>query len=389
MRMRVAKVTVGLFFLLLLLGGVLLVALPERTFSETENRSLTTLPRFTLRRLWSGEYSDGIHRYFADQFPFRDVLVELKATCELVAGRGENDGILLGDNNTLARRRFSMLRAEGECGAANDHYDETLLALSAEGVLRAERALNVPLSVAFTGRSIDVNADAFSYPDIYSRELLSSLRVHLQACESYVDVVTPLRSRAAEGEGVYYRTDHHWTSLGAYYAYAELMRAWGMEADLLPREAFSVETVEGFYGTAHAAAGWRFVPPDTLELWHVDNEDAFTVTVDGRRTEGFFSRAYLATRDKYAVYLDGVHECTIIEKEGEERERLVIFKDSFANSIAPFLAQHFDLVLLNLSSTRNDYTDLSRYASEYGADRVLVLYTLENVMTTDTVARFR
>ena len=71
-----------------------------------------------------------------------------------------------------------------------------------------------------------------------------------------------------------------------------------------------------------------------------------------------------------------------VTKEGEERQTLVIFKDSFANSLAPFLAQHFDLVLLNLSS-RRDFTNVSKLVDEYGGDRALMVYTVENVITSD------
>jgi hypothetical protein len=68
---------------------------------------------------------------------------------------------------------------------------------------------------------------------------------------------------------------------------------------------------------------------------------------------------------------------------------LLLLKDSFANALAPFLAQHFDLVLLNLSSTRTDFTDLSKYAAEYGADRILLVYTVENVVCTDRLEKLR
>ena len=90
------------------------------------------------------------------------------------------------------------------------------------------------------------------------------------------------------------------------------------------------------------------------------------------------------------MFLDGVHDVVTIQKSGEEdRPTLLLLKDSFANSIAPFLARHFDLVLLNLSSTRTDFTNASFYAEKYSADRVLLLYTLENVITADRLSRLK
>ncbi|MBO5294277.1 MAG: hypothetical protein J6B71_03415 [Clostridia bacterium] len=134
----------------------------------------------------------------------------------------------------------------------------------------------------------------------------------------------------------------------------------------------------------------KFVPPDTMELWLLGNEDEFTVTADGRDLDGFYSMGYLAKKDKYSTFLDGTHDVVTVKKRtDEERQTLVIFKDSFANALAPFLAQHFDLVLLNLSSVRTDYTDVTAYAREYDADRVLLVYTLENVITADKLTRMR
>jgi len=205
-----------------------------------------------------------------------------------------------------------------------------------------------------------------------------------------VETVPELRRRYDAGEQVYYRTDHHWTTLGAYYAYAELMRSFGMEAEIIPMEAFTRQVASNdFYGTSWSAGGMKQVAPDALEIWLLGNEDAFCVTADGRELGGLYSQSYLAKKDKYSVFLDGTHDVVTVKKEGEERQTLPLFKDSFANALAPFLAQHFDLVLLNLSSTRNDYTDIGARVAEYGADRALIVYTLENVITADKLNRLR
>jgi hypothetical protein len=100
--------------------------------------------------------------------------------------------------------------------------------------------------------------------------------------------------------------------------------------------------------------------------------------------------SYLERKDKYSAFLDGTHDVVTIRKNtSEERPTLLLLKDSFANAMAPFLAQHFDLVLLNLSSVRSDFTDVTRYAEEYAADRVLLLYTIENAVTANKLTKLR
>jgi hypothetical protein len=169
------------------------------------------------------------------------------------------------------------------------------------------------------------------------------------------------------------------------------MKSFGMEDEVIPMDAFDRQTVSrDFYGTNWSAGGMKFVSPDTVELWYLGNESEFTVEADGFALEGLYTLRHLDNKDKYSVFLDGTHDVVTVKKAtGVDRPTLVLFKDSFANSVAPFLAQHFDLVLLNLSSTRNDYTDLSARAEEYGADYVLLMYSMENVITTRKMNRVR
>lgn len=390
MKNKLNTVTVCVFAALLLGFSIAFWILPDRGFSAEENRSLRTLPRFTWERLFDGSYADEINEYFADQFPVRDSLVGLKGVCETVLIKGENNGILRGKDGQLAKRLFDVHCADGRVIADCDGFDADHLRAAGEGLARATEALDVPLTVLLTGRTIDVAASAFSYPREGSDALLAAMREAIPSSVDYVETVPEMRRRYDAGEAVYYRTDHHWTTLGAYYAYAELMRSFGMEDEIIPMDAFERKTVsEAFYGTAWSAGGMKDIPPDSMELWLLGNEDSFTVTADGRAIDGLYSYGYLEKKDKYSFFLDGTHDVVTVTGKGEDRPTLLLLKDSFANALAPFLAQHFDLVLLNLSSTRNDYTDLSARVAEYGADRALIVYTLENVIAADKLCRLR
>jgi len=126
-----------------------------------------------------------------------------------------------------------------------------------------------------------------------------------------------------------------------------------------------------------------------MDFWLLGNEDSFAVTADGKMLEGMYSTAYLAQKDQYSAFLDGTHDIvTVKKKDGTARPTLLLFKDSFANSLAPFLAQHFDLVLLNLSSARTDFSDTQALVKQYKADRVLLVYTLENVVGATKLQKF-
>ena len=392
MKHRHAIMTVVSFVFLLCFTAIAFWLIPDKTFSARENRALQTLPQMSVQAFLSGDLSSAYNDYYADQFVARDLLVGLKGRLELLVAKGENNGILLGSNGQLAKRLFSTARTNGNTAEDSDLIDVEHLKNAAAGINRAAANAEVPFAVFLTGRTLDVAASAFSYPTKESEQMLEILRTNVQKGAGYLDLVPAYRSRYESGEYVYYRTDHHWTTLGAYYAYCDIMKAFGMEEDIIPAESFQKETVSSdFYGTFAAKSGFYFVAPDSIELWLLGNEDSFLVIADGKPLqEGFYNRAHLEGNDQYSVFLDGTHDVvTITKKDGTDRPKLAIFKDSFANAVAPFLTQHFDLVLYNLSSPRTDYTDVTVYTKACGADAALVLYTLGNVIETDKINRLR
>jgi hypothetical protein len=282
-----------------------------------------------------------------------------------------------------------MRCADGTVTNDIDIADTGVLDAAADAIERVDESLGLPFTVLLPPRPIDVAADAFDYPreigDVIPKHLFEAIPEHISA----IDLTPEFQARHRNGEYIYYRTDHHWTTRGAYYAYCALMREWGMEREVLPEDAFAQVTVSNaFYGTLWSAGGMKQIRPDSMELWTLGNEGDFSVTVDGRAADGFYNRTYLQKKDKYSTFLDGTHDCvTVTRRDGVKRPRLLILKDSFANAMAPFLAQHFDLVLLNLSSTRSDFTDLTALATAYDADLAVLIYTLENMITADRLSR--
>ncbi|MBQ8440378.1 MAG: hypothetical protein IJX19_06945 [Clostridia bacterium] len=389
MSRKLQIVTVVLFVTVLFAFSIGFILTPDQSFSEQENRSLRSFPKFTWKKLASGAFGDEINDYFADQFPLRDALVGLKGYSENTLGKGENNGVILGKDGQLQTRLFDMLWADGSIVKDTDVYDPATVQKALDGINRAEDSLEIPFSVLLTGRVIDVSVSASDYPAQFSDALLTQLREGMGDGVDYIETVPMFREKYDAGEYVYYKTDHHWTTLGAYYAYVETLKSFGMEDEILPMDAFERETVSKcFYGTAWSAGGMKFVPPDQIEHWTLGNESEFSITADGRELSGFYSDSYLEKKDQYSFFLDGTHDVVTIKKEGEERPTLLILKDSFANSMAPFLAQHFDLVLLNLSS-RKDFTNVTAFAEEYEADRALIVYTVENVVTADKLSKLR
>lgn len=389
----IAIATIALFGGVLFICGILFWILPDKEKSEQENRMLQGLPEWTPKRFFDGDFGNEMNAYYADQFPARDFLVGVKGSTEFLLGKGENNGVLLGKNGQLAPHLFTAYMQDGTVVQDTDSFDPDTVLAGCDAVLRLRTSLaekGIPLTVLLPPRTIDVAASAFSFPTEGSDALHDAVYGHLTG-EGVIDMTAFFRQKYDAGEYVYYRTDHHWTTRGAYYAYLSLMESFGMSEQVLPADDFSVRQVPGFYGTAWSRAGFKFVESDTLELWMRGNESEFVVRDEktGQSFSGFYNLELLEQKDKYAAFFDGTHGVlTVTKTGGEKRERLLIVKDSFANSVMPFLAQHFDLVVLNLSGS-GDETRVSRYCEEYQCDRVLLLYNVENVVSSPRLSRVK
>jgi hypothetical protein len=401
---KTINTTVTVLFLLLIFGfGVAFWAVPDNGFSPEENRPLQTFPTLSVDGWLEGKVSSQLITYYSDQFPLRGTWLDLHAFGELGAGRGESNGVLVAPNGQLAVRRFDAYLSRFERLEDTDYYSPDHVQRGLNALIDLDKALaerKIPLCVLLAPRTIDVTAADFGYPTELTDGLDETIRHTLgDAGVNSVELLETFREMHEAGEYVYYRTDHHWTTKGAYVAYTAVMESWGMEEEILPYDAFTVREIQGFYGTTHSRAGLSCIPPDTLEIWEAPDDNRYTVferSGDDVKTiieSGFINETYLSEKDKYSAFLDGTHNCLfIIDKEaaerGESRPRLLLARDSFANSMVPFLARHFDICMVNLTGSV-DMTDLSSLCREYACGRVLVVCNRENLITSDCLTRVR
>lgn len=398
---RKIHITITALFLILIFGfGIAFWVVPDSDFSPEENKPLQTFPVLTAKSWLDGQVSSRLITYYSDQFPLRRGWVNIHAMGELGALRGESNGVLVGDNGQLTVRRFDAYVSRLERLEDTDYYCAPHVDKGLEALIDLQEALKqkqIPLCVLLAPRTIDVTAGDFAYPSDISDRLDATIRSTLGTAKvNSVELLDTFRRMHKAGEYVYYRTDHHWTTKGAYVAYTAVMESWGMGEQILPESAFTVRQIPDFYGTTHARAGLSAIPPDTLEIWEREDDSRYTVfELSGQDAavktvieSGFINEKFLSEKDKYGAFLDGTHRMLfIMDREaadrGEARPRLLLARDSFANSMVPFLARHFDICMVNLSG---GMTNLSELAQEYGCQRVLVVCNRENLITSDCVA---
>ena len=384
MKKRAERLTVILFCVIIASLSLAFLLLPDREFSPQENRALASFPELNAETFFSGDFGKEMNLYFADQFPLRTAFVKLKGGAELGMLRGENNGVLY-SYDQLAVKNFNAYKSILESTEDTDRIYAASIRAQLESLARFGESAGIPIVTLIPPRTIDVADGSFSY-DRPDGDLLYDLASALLKDKAgYVDTLSLFREKYEAGEYVYYRTDHHWTTLGAYYAYCEVMDALGKADDVLPREAFEVEQTESFSGTTAARGNFPFYRKDVLELWRLPDDGAYEILADGEPLDGFYALHYLSESDKYAVFLDGTHNLTTVKKPGEERETLLVAKDSFANCLIPFLAREYDVVAVNIHTI----TSLSAAAETYGADAILILCNGENLITTGDLGKIK
>ncbi|MCI8387829.1 MAG: hypothetical protein HFE63_05120 [Clostridiales bacterium] len=380
---------------ILTIGGVLAVIYgfsaatlftPDNDFSEDENRYLQLKPKFSLEALVDGSFTSEIADYYSDQIPLRNIFVGTKAISEIALFKQENDDVLLGsDGHIIAKNDYPNLSEADKNVKAINRF------LSAMETSSDSAFVGIDFKVAIAGRSQDVLEKYM--PSLYpaserTEQIFDYVYDRLEA--PHIELLEPLKSRADSGEYVYYRTDHHWTTLGAYYAYVEIMKSYGIEP--YPIDYFTRETAsEEFYGTTWSKAGMKWIAPDTIEFFRWDGDDDMVTEIvdNGKTLDGMYDRSYLDVKDKYSSFIGGNNGYVkIYPADGSplrsvEREKLILIKDSFGHSLAPFLAAHFDLEILDLRYYKLPVIDFVR---ESGADRVLILYNMDGLVSSNSLA---
>ena len=174
------------------------------------------------------------------------------------------------------------------------------------------------------------------------------------------------------------------TTAGAYVGYTALCKY--LDKAPIDRDKLNAEIYPNFYGTTYSTAGFWLSKPDDIEVWsNPGNGGNIKVTI----TEGTESKEYntlyfyshLDEDDKYPVFLDGNHALTTIENSSADRGTIVVVKDSFSHSLAPFLAENYRKVIL--VDMRYYKQSVSQIVKDEEAEQVLVLYGIDN-FSTDT-----
>ena len=350
---RTDIITIVLFCGFLAVMAVLYLFAPKDDFSENEKRYLSEFPTLQWDTLASGDWGTDVETYLADHIPGRNFFVGLNAYFDLFTGRQAGKDIQLSGDRLVE---------------APVEWDESA----------AQRNMSILQSLTeTTGQELDL----MIVPSAGWASGLSGYTDEAQIADIYalagdgirtMDTVSPFRNQSE----LYFKTDHHWNSAGAYAAYNAYMAQRGR--DCPAADEFTQEIAGQFQGSTYSRSALWLTDAEDLVLWH--SGSTLTVTNGESKTvhDGVFYRERLDEADKYTVFLDGNHSIVRIQNP-DATGKLLVIRDSYANLLGCFLAESYEeVVLIDLRYYKQP---VSQLIAEEGFDNILVCYSLSNFLT--------
>ena len=235
-------------------------------------------------------------------------------------------------------------------------------------------------------------SSGITLPDaLYGKDIFSDQKAAEDGIIGFMNdkvVSVPLNKAmmAHRGEYIYFRTDHHWTATGAYYAYAEFCKAAGKTPT--PLESYETEEFTGFLGTFYRdtnESSHLGDNPDTVVAYHPLSADA---TLDYTDKNGqvirwpiIYDQSSAPASYKYGTFVGGDQPYTIIKNPAlTDGSSCVVVKESFGNAFVPFLVDHYETV--HVIDYRYWEGSVSDFVKTNGVDDVLFVNNLSAIRSS-------
>ena len=419
--MKKQQLNIIFFLLPLFLLGVLNLLAPNKPIiSELENRALKTKPQFTAQKLWSGEYFREYENYFADNFIFRENFVKISSTVNnlwslpsqekvtIVLNQGANVAAKQNKNNNDQNTGSEEREKPDEEIKNNDNQQDSLKeekgSVTGKVLVLNDKAMEIHTFNAeaskyyadfindFQKRLADKNCQVYSlitptqiefmndsrYKELSSpqKETIDYVYELLNPSITTIDAYQALKQNT--DKYIYFRSDHHWTALGAYYAYTAFIEAKSEKP--IPIEQYKVEQVKPYLGSLYSTTLSKEIKgnPDTVYLYQPLIDYEYTVYYENPIKIPLLDMRHAENTNKYGIFLGGDHPWGKITTAQKNGKKIMVIKDSYANAFVPFLLPHYEEIYI--VDPRQFTLDIFAFIEENNIREVLFL---NYVLVTD------
>lgn len=424
---RILKIAVS-FFMTVIISTICLIMPLRPTVSETEKRELAKFPEFSFSAFFSGDYFSDISLWFSDTVPFRDSLMDMNSTLRRLMGtsgslRGFNEGAAgdeipvapedsLSEGETLEEaepetlpenvtyppdkedvKNVEKLGSIVVCDNAGfeyynfsketaDNYAKTLNTAAA----RYGEGRNIFASIAPTSADITMNEKERAKLSVSDQKeainyIFSATSSDVRAFNCFENI------KQHRDEYVYFRTDHHWTALAAYYAYEVFCQEKGITP--LALSDYEIWSFEGFLGTFYADSGSSDMKatPDRVDAYKPPCNYKMTVTDKSGSTYEMpllYDETDASASNKYSTFISGDNPFSeITNTDKTEGESCVVIKESFGNAFVPFLVYHYKTVYV--IDYRYYRGSLGSFLEQYDVNDIIFLNNVSMTRTDSLV----
>lgn len=435
---RIIKVSVSV--ITVLLASVICFIIPLRpTVSETEKRQLSEFPEFSFSALADGSYFSDISTWFADTVPFRDALVKMNIKLQNLLGtsgavRGFQEAVpgdeipepIPSDNqNTDSTNPSNAETTEHEtlapeditypsidnpapiieklgyiavCGDAGYEYYNFVQSTADNYIKALNTAAAKFAGTADIYASIAPNSTDITLDDANRKKLDSSVSDQKKAISYMLGNTSSAvkkfdcydNIKLHRNEYVYFRTDHHWTALGAYYAYEEFCKAKGISA--LSLDKFEVWSFDNFLGTFYSDSNNHpslEANPDRVDTYKPPCDYSMTITQNNGNVESWpllYDESNAPASLKYGTFICGDNPLsTVTNASNPDGETCLVIKESFGNAFVPFLVCHYKTIYV--IDYRHYNGTLSSFLASHPVDDIVFMNNISMTRNADLVSR--
>lgn len=349
---------------------------PQSEYSETENRTLQTRPGVRWETLISGEFEEDYENYLTDQFVARDAWIGMKTAVERALLKKESKDIYFAEDDYLIEKHTGTFTA--------DTAETNIQVLGQFARLYQEQFGAEHMTFMVVPNAVDILQDKLpDYASLYDEEQYLA-RVAAELPEGmWFDASEVLRAHS--DEEIYYRTDHHWKTLAAFYVYQEWAKRQGYQVP--SAEDYEIQTVtDSFEGTIQSKLGIH-TKADTIEVYQ-PKEDIFYAIRKNDSPEKEYKicvNSALDTKSKYDVFFGGNYAKVEITTRADTGRRVLVIKDSYAHCFVPFMLKEFDAI--TMLDIRYYNQKLSELIAEGNYTDILFLYNAAGFAEDTSISR--
>lgn len=361
------------FFLIFIIFLVTIVDIfnIDNPFSSYENRSLAMKPKFYYSDFKSGRFFKNYERYINDQFLLRNTWINIKSASEFILGKKENNNIIYGNNDYLFDK-FEKIDEDNLYKNINIIKSFISSSKANFNIMIIPESFSIykeylPLGIGLIDEEQYINSINSEFDKLVNTTSINLINTFIDNKDGYI----------------YYKTDHHWTSLGAYLAYKEFSKT----NDIYPidKNELRENRVDGFLGTYFSKSKNFNVKEDYILYYDNTNIE---VNIDGKAVEGLNDNSKWSSSDKYSSFLRGNNGLTIINNKSiQDKSKILVIKDSYANSFIQFLINNYNEVyVVDLRSFAGSFNE---FYLENNFDNVLIMYSFKNLVNDINISKIK